>query len=212
MYRTSFVKKTITSLKASRFERLRDILNSERYIPFDFLEQEKIDKPVLEEKVADFFEKVELLNGGKPFDFIVEKYAADLDAVVREHIDRSTIPLKNGSKTETRAKKYYDKAYVMKKGGFKSFDTFLDYSRIMLCLYMAIINKKHGTISDFDYSSECLAGKSIMESLKNEKISNIMGSKKRFDTKGKYSHDRCTFIMVIIMYQYIKNSEVEVEN
>ena len=212
MYRKSFVKKAISSLNADRFKRIRDILNNEHYIPFDYVDNERIDKRTLEEKVSDYFEKVELLAGGKFFDFLIEKYAADLDSVVRDHITKVTNTGKNGSQTETRAKRYYDKAFAMKKAGFKTFENLLDYSRIMLCLYMAIINSKRGSISDFDFSSESLDGKRIMEALRNEKTMNILGEQKRFDTKSPYGLDRCTFILVIIMYQYIKSSEVEVEN
>lgn len=87
----------------------------------------------------------------------------------------------------------------------------LDYYRIMLCLYMAVINNKHKSISDFDFSSECLKGKMIMSALRDEEISTFMGTRKRFNDKGLYSKDRSTFIMLIIMYFYIKNKEIEDE-
>ena len=38
-----------------------------------------------------------------------------------------------------------------------------------------------------------------------------MGTRKRFNNKDLYSKDRSTFIMVVIMYYYIKNMEVEDE-
>lgn len=208
MYRKSFVKKTILSLTPTRFERTKDILNSDNYIPFDFVDAETISRNILEEKVSDYFEKVELLAGGKKFSYVIENYADALNSVVKEHVEQSSLPLRNGNQPDTRAEKYYDKACALKKKGLESFDDLLDYSRIMLCLYMAIINKKHGHISDFDYSSECLEGSRILASLRDEKSTNIMGTKQRFDTKGAYSTDRCTFIMIIIMYQYIKSKEV----
>lgn len=213
MYRKSFVKKSISSLTASRFERLKNVLNDEKYIPFDFIEADKIDRIIFEEKVSDYFEKVELLAGGKKFSFVIENYADVMNSVVREHVEQSSLPLRGGSQPDTRAKKYYDKACTLKRNGLKTFEELLDYSRIMLCLYMAIINKKHGHISDFDYSSECLDGSKIMASLREEKTNNIVGTpRKRFDTKGPYSTDRCAFIMIIIMYQYIKSKEVGDEN
>ena len=211
MYRKNFVKKTISSLKTARFERLKNILNCEHYIQFDFVEPEKINKHILEEKVSDYFEKVELLAGGKRFNYLIEKYADDLDSVVRDHIDKNSPLLINGKHTDTRAKKYYDKAITLKKEGFESFDRLLDYSRIMLCLYMSVINKNYKTISDFDYSSECLKGEEIMKSLRNERTTYLLSERKRFDTKSKYGMDRCTFIIVIIMYQYIKSREMEVK-
>ena len=211
MYRKSFVKRTISSLNPNRFKRLRDILNNEKYIPFDFVEHEKIDRRILEEKVSDYFEKVELMSNIKRFDSLIEKYAADLDSVVRGYIDTSTRSSKNGKQVVTRAKRYYDKAYAMKRTGLKSFDMMLDYSRIMLCLYMAIINKNHGYISDFNYSADGLDGNKIIESLRNEVTSNLWVEERKFDTRGAYSLDRCTFIIMTIMYQYIKSMEIKEE-
>lgn len=215
MYRKDFVKKTVSSLKPARFERLRDILDSEHYIPFDFVEHDKIDESILEEKISDYFEKVELLAGGKRFDCLIEEYVDDLEAVVRDHIDRNTPSLRNGRQADSRAKRYYDRAVSMKKECLKDFDKLLDYSRIMLCLYTAVINKKNKSISemisDFDYASECLDGTEIMKALRAEKTSYMLSERKRFDTRNAYGLDRCTFILVIIMYQYIKSNEVEVE-
>ena len=212
MYRKDFTEKAIPSLTDERFERLKNILNTNSYIPFDFVKHDDIDRHILEEKVSDYFEKVELLAGGKRFDNIIEQYASDLDSVVSDHIDGSSHASKGSAPVYSRAKKYYNRASALKKAGLKSFDSLLDYSRIMLCLYMAIINKKHKYISNFDYSSECLKGKEIMNALRNEKDSNIFGERKKFDTHSPYSMDRCTFILVIIMYQYIKSNEVEVED
>lgn len=212
MYRKDFVKKTVSSLKPARFERLRDILSSEHYIPFDFVDHDKIDECVLEEKISDYFEKVELLAGGKRFEYIIEQYANDLDSVVRDHIDNGSHPNKGSAPAVPRAKKYYNRAYVLKREGLKTFESLLDYSRIMLCLYMAIISQNHKYISNFEYPSENLNGKEILRSLREEKDSNIFGEKKKFNTNGPYSMDRCTFIIVIIMYQYIKSNEVEAED
>ena len=209
MNRKDFVRKTIEPLGEEQFIRLRDILDNERYIPFDFVDRKKIDKCILEEKVGDYFEKVELLAGGRRFDYLVEDYVSALDSVVRDNIDGNA---RSGKKEEggTRAKMYYEKAFAMKKGCLKSFDVLLDYSRIMLCLYMAAINNKHRVIYNFDYSSECLDESRIIDSLGKEKTSAILvGDRKKFDTHSKYSMDRCTFIMLIIMYQYIKSKEIE---
>ena len=205
MYRKSFVRETISSLTEDRFEELKTVLNEGKYVLFDFItDADSINRQVFEEKLGDYFEKVELVAGGKGFDQIIDNYADDLDSVVKDNINKGS----HSSKIEPRAKKYYDKAYVMKKEGLKSFDDFLDYSRIMLCLYMAIIKKKNGYISDFDYSSECLEDTAIIKALRDEKTTTIMGTRKRFNTKGEYNLDRCTFVMVIIMYQYIKSKEV----
>ena len=211
MYRKNFVKEAISTLNTDRFERLKDILSNDHYVPFDFIEHNTVDKLILEEKISDYFEKVELLAGGKRFDYIIEQYAENLDSVVKDHISGTIRSVRGGTQLESRAKKYYDKAYTMRKDGLKSFEKLLDYTRIMLCLYMAVINKKYGTISDFDYSSECLNGSKIMESLRNEKTSYLLSERRKFDTRSAYSIDRCTFVIVVIMYQYIKSNEVEVD-
>ena len=212
MYRKDFVKKTISSLKPARFERLKDILNNENYIPFDFVEHERIDESILEEKIGDYFEKVELLAGGKRFEYIIEQYANDLDSVVRDHIDSGSHSNKGSASVVPRARKYYYRASALKKEGLKTFESLLDFSRIMLCLYMEIVNQKHKSISNFEYPSENLNGKVILKALREEKDSSIFGEKKKFNTHSPYSMDRCTFIVVIIMYQYIKSNEVEVED
>jgi hypothetical protein len=212
MYRKDFVKKTVSSLKPARLERLRDILDSEHYIPFDFVEHDKIDESILEEKIGDYFEKVELLAGGKRFEYIIEQYANDLDSVVRDHIDSGSHANKGSASAVPRARKYYYRASALKRDGLKTFESLLDYSRIMLCLYMAIIKQNHKSISNFEYPSENLNGKEILKAMREEKDSSIFGEKKKFNTHSPYSMDRCTFIVVIIMYQYIKSNEVEVED
>lgn len=212
MYRKDFVKKTVSSLKPARFERIRDILDSENYISFDFVEHKAIDKSILEEKISDYFEKVELLAGGKRFEYIIEQYANDLDSVVRDHIDSGSHSSKGSAPVVPRARKYYYRASALKKEGLKTFESLLDFSRIMLCLYMAIIKQNHKSISNFEYPSENLNGKEILKALREEKDSSIFGEKKKFNTHSPYSMDRCTFIIVIIMYQYIKSNEVEVED
>ena len=151
---------------------------------------------------------MELLAGGKRFEYIIEQYANDLDSVVRDHIDSG----KGRAPVVPRAKKYYYRASALKREGLKTFESLLDYSRIMLCLYMAIINQNHKFISNFEYPSENLNGKEILKALREEKDSSIFGEKKKFNTHSPYSMDRCTFIIVIIMYQYIKSNEVEVED
>lgn len=212
MYRKDFVKKTVSSLKPARFERLRDILDSEHYIPFDYVEREKIDENILEEKISDYFEKVELLAGVKRFEYIIEKYANDLDSVVRDRIDSGSHANKGSAPFVPRARKYYYRASILKRDGLKTFESLLDYSRIMLCLYMAIISQNQNYISNFEYPSENLNGKEILKALREEKESSIFGEKKKFNTHSPYNMDRCTLIIVIIMYQYIKSNEVEDED
>lgn len=205
MKRQEFIEKTISSLDDNHFKRIIDTLFN-RYIPFDFLEKEDIDTKVLKEKINDYFGTVEALTG-RSFDNIVDIYAGALEEVIEDRIIRLAGSTRNSPKT--RAMKYYEEALALKKSGLPTVAELTDYYRIMLCLYMAIIDNEHKRITDFDFSSECLKGRLIMESLRNEEISTLMGTKKRFNDKGLFSKDRSTFIMLIIMYYFIKNKEVE---
>ena len=201
-----FVDISVSSLDENWFKKLKKNLINDRYIPVAFINNDNINRAILKEKISDYFEKIEL-NFRNSFSETVDNYAVTLDSVVLDHIDKYS-PLSRNS--ISRSKRYYDEARKMKKEGLNTFGRILDYTRIMLCLYMAIINNNHNSISDFDLSSECLEGKRIMESLRKEEIVNIVGRKKRFDTKGAYSSDRSAFIILIIMYHYIKSMEVEV--
>lgn len=200
-----FIEKTIPSLEPEFLERLKKSLLNERYIPVTFINVEDIDLFVIEEKIKDYFEKV-VVNYNNSFTNTVENYATFLDSVVLDHITKYS---ESNKGSVTRAQRYYSEARGMKKAGLNSFEILLDYSRIMLCLYMAIINNRHNSISDFDYSSECLSGKKIIESLRSEEVANLISKRKRFDTREPYGSDRSAFIMLIIMYHYIKNIEVE---
>lgn len=207
MRRQEFVEATIATLDEKIFNRIIDTLFN-RYIHFDFLKKEDITRKILQEKINDYFCAVEALTG-RSFDSIVDIYASALEEVIENKIIKYTGSKKDAPKT--RAMKYFGEALELKKKGFSTTSILTDYYRIMLCLYMAIINNNHKSISDFDLSSECLKGKLIMESLRNEEIYTLMGTRKRFNDKGLYSKDRSTFIMLIIMYCYIKNKEVEDE-
>lgn len=210
MKREEFVENVISALNPDIYDGIKKILVN-NYVPACFISEEDVSPQILEELVFNYLEKVELQQSVKSFDSIIEKYAADIDSVVEDRIQKSQ---KDGSGKElNRARKYYEKAQAMRKDDIESFEGLVDYSRIMLCLYMAIINNKFKPISDFDYSSECLKGRAIMDALRQEESTTIIGvKKKRFDTKGIYSFDRCTFVILITMYHYIKNNEVEAEN
>ena len=200
-----FIENTIPSLDPTSFEVLKKSLINDKYIPVSFLEVEEMDVPALEEKIKDYFEKV-VEHYNNSFTNTVENYATFLDSVVLDHIDKYS---ESDKSSLSRAKRYYDKARSMKKAGLNTFEQLLDYSRIMLCLYMAIINNKHNGISDFNYESKCLDGKEIMKNLRREEVSNLISKRKRFDTSEPYGSDRSAFVMLMIMYRYIKNMEVE---
>ena len=208
MKRKELIESTIPTFNQAFFDRIKHTL-IDNYITVNFIEEDEVNCNILQEILYDYFEKVELQQSIKSFDSVIDKYASDINSVIDERIEKSR---KDGNGKElVRARRYYNKALEIKKGGLPTFEEMVDYTRIMLCLYMAIINNKYKPISDFDYSSECLKGKIIMDSLRNEESSSLIGKKKRFDIKGIYSFDRCSFVVLIIMYCYIKNTEQEAE-
>jgi len=200
-----FIEQAISPLDSAFIDRLKKSLINERYIPITFVDFESIDAAILEEKIKDYFEKVEISHRNS-FTNTIENYVTFLDSVVLDHIDKYSDADKSSL---SRAKRYYDKAKGLKKIVLNSFDALIDYSRIMMCLYMAIINNRHNGISDFDFSSECLKGKEILEALRKEEVVNLLSKRMRFDTREPYGADRSAFIMLIIMYHYIKSMEVE---
>ena len=203
MKRNELIEAIFSSLDEKHFAGIRNTLFN-RYIPFSFFKKEEVTCQVIEEKVNDYFGTVEALTG-RSFDNIVDIYAEELEEIVGNKIIKYTGPKKDAPKT--RAMKYYERALSLKKKRFSTIAQLTDYYRIMLCLYMAIIKNGHNSISDFDFSSECLEGKLIMAALRDEEITTFMGARKRFNDKGLYSKDRSTLIMLVLMYYFIKNKE-----
>ena len=76
----------------------------------------------------------------------------------------------------------------------------------MMCLYVSIIKNEGNVINDFDYSTDCLNITQIINSLRKEQ--NGLVKNLRFDLKDRYDTDRCTFIIIIIMFYHIKNNEI----
>ncbi len=205
-----FIAYAICDLNLSAFAELRDIL-LDGYITFPFLDKDKITIEILAEKMCDYFASVQQ-NTGKTYDKQFELYMNDLDSIVGPHIAKSVTTKKNGTDVvETpRARKYYEKALQLK--GFKelTFDIIVDYTRIMMSLYSAIIANKEGVIENFNFSLDCLNPKEVNKAMKNEEVSFQIPPfpptiKKRFDIKGRYGSDTCTIVITIIMICSIIN-------
>lgn len=199
-----FVEKTILHLSSDVFCELKETL-FEDYIPFQILKKENISRDIFAEKLCDYFKKVELKKDTS-FENIVEKYMSDIELVVSLKI-AETPDNKKGEPPHPvpRARKYYAKAIQIKKANKSTKQGLTDYTRLMLCLYMSIINSNFAKIENFDYSIESLNISKIIDALRNEK--NIWGKKSRFDTADPYDKDRCTFVLLIIMFYYIKNKD-----
>lgn len=200
-----FLKQIMKELDEVSYAEFRDLL-VEDYIPFSIIEKKSVSKEALFEKLCDYFEKIELKTG-KKFEKLIGIYADDLENLVGNRIAKEPKAKKNEPTPPIpRARRYYDKITVARKSNDASKQVLVDYSRIMLCLYMSIIRQDLGEISDFDYSVGSINLTKIIDSMRAEKGS--ITKKSKFDTKEIYGKDRCTFILVIVMFYYIKSKEV----
>lgn len=196
-----FLKTTISALDSKLFNELKDTVLDE-YLGFVFVDADDITPDVLCEKLYDYFRRT-----GKTFEKLVEKYTNDLNSVVDDRIIKEEKPRKKGEPVAPpcRARKYYDKAENIKEQNKSTQRGLLDYTRLMLCLYNSIISNKYEQIENFDFSTASLNLNIILDSLKQEKGS--LGKKLRFDLNN--IDTRCSFIILIIMFFYMKSKTAE---
>lgn len=137
---------------------------------------------------------------------------AELDSLVEPHVAKTLQSKKNEPTPITpRSRKYYEKAVEIKKA-VKGLSEITDYSRLMLCLYAAIINNGEERISNLDFSLTCLKPDVIVAALRNEKESALFGKKNpkpRFDTSDPCSIDSSFFVILIIMLYAIIGDSLE---
>lgn len=142
---------------------------------------------------------------------MIEHYVSTIDSVVEDKIGKAKKTKgKNPIISVPRARKYYEKACSLKKSCTTT-QAFVDYCRIMYCLYMAIIANGRKTIENFDFSTDCLHLYEMLNSFRNEKATGIKRGSK-FDTKEPYGLDRLTFILTVIMCFRIKSRDMAEEN
>ncbi len=204
-----FLKSTVIDFEGKYFEVLKEKLVGE-YISFSFIDDNNITMAIFAEKLCDYFEKLNLKQGDN-FEKIILKYVSDLDAIVSRRIPKE--PQANKKEPEPlipRSRKYYKYALDIKNSRNLTIKQILDYSRVMMCLYMSIINEKYKEIDDFEYSSEDLNLDKIIASMKSEKPFGVknFGKKTLFDITDLHCSDTSTFIITMIMFCYIKNNEV----
>lgn len=210
----SFIEETVRKLEESRFEALKEKLLGE-YVTFSFFENEEISCELLSEKLADHIEKLKIKTD-KSFDQVIANYMSAWDDMVKDLIKKEASPAKDDKKAElTRAKRYYNRVVGIKNEKEVTVEKLVDYSRVMMCLYAAIIKNEYKKISDFDFAVTCLDNEAITESMKSSYVyvANFgvgpvtMGKKKksRFNTKGKYSLDKSVFLLTEILFQCIMN-------
>lgn len=198
-----FVDKTINSYDEESFQLIKRALVY-NYMVFSFIKEENITKEILSEKVCDYFEKVELITR-KSFNEQIKNYIENLESLVKKNIAEAPKLRKKDSlpPVAPRARKYFDEATSIRNPRDLSLRQLIDYSRIMLCLYTAIVDRGYRTIEDFDYSADCLDQGKIIGSMKREKSRKKVKTQNRFNTEDLYSLDTCTFVLTIIMLQSI---------
>ena len=203
MERKEFIENTILKFEDDIFSELKEFIINQGYISFSFYSLNSISRELFAEKLLDYFEKVEI-NTSKNFDKLIEKYISNIDSIVSGKIAKEQkANKKNPVHYVPRARKYYNKAASLKKN--VTMQSLVDYSRIMMCLYIEIINTEEKEISDINYASECLNLKDIIDAMKKEQNPLIKSSK--FNLKDSYGDDFYTLIMITIIYFHIKNKE-----
>ena len=198
-------------MEPESFELLKSTLVGE-YFSFYVVEETSITKEILAEKACDYFEKLEIKTG-KSFDKHIDSYVSALDDIVGPHIAKAPQTKKKGSEpiAVPRARKYYEKALFIKNARVLSAQKLLDYTRIMMCLYAAIINNGGKEITNLDFSVQSLNAEALVGSMKNEQesIAGVLAKKNRFNTKELYSSDSCTFVMAIMLLHKITGNVVQ---
>ena len=211
---SEFVKSTVYSFRSDVFDQIKTVLIPE-YLSFSIISEDGITPAILSEKICDYFEKLELKTG-KSFDKYVESYLKDLDSIVEKRIAKTPQQKKNDPTPVVipRARKYYEKAVSLKKARTLATGVLVDYTRIMLCLYTAIIKSGFKEIGNFDFSSDCINPLDIIAAMKNEQepVAIKIGKKQKFDIKDLYCSDTCTFMLAIVLAYKILNDRVQEES
>lgn len=200
-----FVKSTILELESESYEKLLKSLIGE-YIHFSILKEDDLSKEILSEKLCDYFEKLELKTN-KDFKAHLETYIENLNSLVENRIERPAKTKKDEPpKPKSRALKYYEKVISIKNNRNVTTVQLLDYTRIIMCLYIAIIDEDRKVINDFNYSLSCIDLDRIITSMKKETTSII--KKPKFKIKDLYCTDTFTFIVLIILIYAILDNKV----
>ena len=206
----SFIQETILSLNPIAFHRLKEALVG-KYIFFHTIVPERVTQEILAEKLHDYFEKI-YYKTGKKFDDQLKAYMAALDSVVEPNVAKNQQAKKNEPAPPVyRSRKYYEKASEIRKS-MKSMSELIDYTRLTMCLYAAIIRNGGEKIQNLDFAVSSLDPDAIETTLRAEKESVLFGkknSKPRFDTSDPYYMDTCFFAMAIILLYTIIGDSLE---
>ena len=211
MEASDLIKQTVFDLEEDIFKKCRSaLLNT--HICFSFIDAVDVTKYTLAEKLSDYFEALENVTD-KTFDKLIKAYLKNLDLIVEPHIPKAE-KVKKGSKiheTNCRARKYYERAEVIRDLAAPEFFQLRDYTRIMICLYMAALNEqktsKGVVISDFDFAASCLEPDIIIKVIQEEVLPGVLPHTKKnlFWAEDKYCTQTCSLILLILLLFHIVN-------
>ena len=205
-----FVRGTVLKMSQTSFLRCKNAL-VDKFIAFSVIPLEEIDQVTMAEKLCDFFEKAEIKNKTS-FEKFVEEYFSRLDSIVAGRVAKAPQQKKNNMALLSipRSRRYYERAQERRKSDL-TITTLVDYSRIMMCLYTAIIEANGKEITNFDFAASSLEVDRIISTMQEEPETGPrnLTKKKKFDTKDPYGYDSITFIIAIIMLYKILDYNAE---
>ena len=174
------------------------LMELNHYVKFEYLNT--ASSLEVAEKLYDHFEKVELFNKCD-FNRVINAYFKCLNEILGSQIATS--------KQKTRAQKYYEKAVSISKSKELKFQDLMDYTRIMMCLYMAVTKNQSKLISDFDLSKECLDMDTILTFIHRETVPalGINKRKPRFVFHNPYSMDSCILLILTLVLYKLRDGE-----
>lgn len=203
-----FIEFTVKDLDDEFFSALKERLLGE-YLSFAFITEDKINKDIFSEKLCDYFETLKIKTK-KDFEKILLNYMETWYKLLSPNIAPTPSTKKNEPSAPTpRARKYYEKIFeIMYSRNFTQ-RQLVDFTRIAMCLYSSVVEKKGARIEDFRYPNTCLELDKIISALKAEKP--LFIKKPLFDISDLYCLDTSMFIISMILYYHIKNNAIEGE-
>ena len=168
----------------------------------NFIEFKSMKEPSREgiaEKLYDHFEKVELKNKAN-FNKLVKWYFKKINEILEYRIENA--------EPKTHAQKYYERAISISKSKQVSFQDVVDYTRIMMTLYMEAIKNQTESIFDFNLSKDWLDLDCILTCIREETIP-LEGLNRRiycFDTTDLYGYDS-NILLILTLLLYKLNGE-----
>lgn len=205
-----FLSETVCCMGQPSLDSLKKMLIG-GFLQFAFVEDDRIDNAILAEKLVDYFSMV-AAKTNKPFGDCISSYMEGLNSIVEPRIS-NTAQGKQKSETNTsRARKYYDRFAKYRSSRDVTVDDLIDYSRIMFCLYEAILENGCNPIDNFDYSIDSIDSLAIIECMLAEEDRVMFFSSKRFDTTDPYGLGACSIVIAIIMLAAIVNVKFEEGN